>query len=414
MAILIGLLGAAQTSSADTGLPAWAGTAMRALADRGATDAAGSAQAAPAAVRAAPDAGFNVPWEGVVWRSMPDVTWAACQVSSSTMQVISMAVGQWNYAAAHQGSPVHLQQVACNPSAQILITEAPASSFSGGAIDPSTLGATVVLDANGNVCDPTSGQICVAQQALTVLFTDNWQTQGLTDRQAAKTVAHEIGHGVGLGHAHYCNFNSLMAQNCEPLLPGLGADDIQSLDALVPFNRSYFGLSPVAIEPQTAATPAGTSVTYPAGWNLVAGPRATGFSGAANPIYTLLDGDPGYRVLPASTPAESGFGYWAYFRQATTVRLSGAGGPFYSAPAQPGDWFMIGNDNATTPMRVLNASQVLVYDPQSASYKASDILQPGQGAWVEAGTGGEVDVALTSLSNAQVNCYLSLGDPSTC
>ena len=65
--------------------------------------------------------------------------------------------------------------------------------------------------------------------------------------------------------------------------------------------------------------PSGPTVTYPAGWNLAAGPTGTVLRGAAGALYTLQANDSSYEVLPVSTPLQDGWGYWAYFPSTTTV-----------------------------------------------------------------------------------------------
>jgi hypothetical protein len=383
--------------------------ALAAAPARAQTPAAGSANA--------PDTTLEVPFNGTYWQTMPNFTWAACDVSKNTRKAIDLAIGQWTYAAANQGMPIRLTEVPCtsgNSRAQIKIFEASASDLPGTP-DRDVFGLTEAMDAKNKGCGVDVTGPCVALSASVFLFTDNWEVNGLTYAQAAKTIAHELGHAIGLGHAHFCNFDSIMAQSCEPLLSGLGPDDVQSIDALVDVVRTYFNLPLIRAQPQSPVPTLSNSILYHTGYNLVSGPRGTSFGAAAGPLYTMVPGDTSYRSIPAGQPTYDALGYWAYFAQDTTVQLSGSGSPFYSAIAPPGQWFLIGNESGTSPMRVVvGAQSVFLYDAPSGQYKASDTIPAGQAAWVRVGKDGFVAVAATSLTRDQVNCYLNLGSPTSC
>src|SRR5438105_11166056 len=55
--------------------------------------------------RPGPDSPLEVPWNGTLWQSMPSFTWAACDISAHTREVIDRAFGEWAYAASNQGIP---------------------------------------------------------------------------------------------------------------------------------------------------------------------------------------------------------------------------------------------------------------------------------------------------------------------
>jgi len=365
---------------------------------------------------------FEVPWNGTLWQTMPNFSWAACGVTDHTRTVVNVALGQWSYAASNQGIPIQFTELPCTSGtslAQIRIFEASSTDLSlGGNPDVDVFGLTLALDANNQRCAIDVPPPCVAQSAKVYLFTDNWEQSGLTYAQAAKTVAHELGHAIGLGHAHFCNFESVMAQDCEPVLPGLGADDVQSIDALVDYVRTYFNEPPLNAQPVVATAPdpapPATTVTYHAGYNLVSGPRGTLFKDASGPLYSMLSGDSAYRSIPATQAAYDGYGYWAYFTQDETVQLKGGGSPFYSAVVAPHKWFLLGSDVSSGPMRVLGADAVYEYDTPNAQYRTSTTLEPGQGAWVLPDKNGLIAVASTSLTRDQVRCYLNLGSPASC
>lgn len=371
----------------------------------------------PAPSRPGPDSTLEVPWNGTLWQSMPNFTWAACDVSAHTRQVIDRAFGEWAYAASNQDIPVQFSELPCstgNSAAQIRLFEGSSTDLPG-IPDVDIFGLTLARDANGRICGVDVVSSCVAVSARIYLFTDTWQSDELSYGQAAKTVAHELGHAIGLAHDHFCNFDSIMAQSCEPIFDGLGVADAESIDALVDYVRAYFNLP--ALHAQRAPDPpvsGGATVTYHAGYNLVAGPRGTHFSGVVGPLYTLLSGDAGYRSIPSSQATYDGYGYWAYFPQDVTVQLNGGETPFFSAVATPGKWFLVGNASASAAMRIHGADTVYVYDPQATQYRPSTTIQPGQAAWVRPNRDGFVWVVSTDLSQDQVRCYLELGDPSTC
>jgi hypothetical protein len=119
--------------------------------------------------------------------------------------------------------------------------------------------------------------------------------------------------------------------------------------------------------------------------------------------------------MPASQPSFDSYGYWAYFTRDTTVQLNGSGAQFFSAIANPGQWFLVGDESGSAPMRVVVGAQtVYLYDAATGQYKTSDTIPVGQGAWVRAGRDGFIAVASTALSKDQVNCYLNLGSPTSC
>jgi hypothetical protein len=97
------------------------------------------------------------------------------------------------------------------------------------------------------------------------------------------------------------------------------------------------------------APPAGLSISYATGWNLVAGPSGTTIAGTSGPLYTLRAGDPAYEAVPAMQPLAPGVGYWAYFPGPVTetLPLTVAAPPAIPLPA--GQFVLVGNPTLRTP-----------------------------------------------------------------
>ena len=145
-----------------------------------------------------------------------------------------------------------------------------------------------------------------------------------------------------------------------------------------------------------AAAPAGISVTYSAGWSIIAGPSGTVVSTAADtPLYTFQAGDTNYETVSANTPLAAGKGYWAYLPAAgtSTIPVTTTNSTTVSLPA--GQWVMIGNPGDTAAT-VSGADTVMVYDPTSGSYTPSTQLGPGQGAWALSNNGGTATITAGS------------------
>jgi hypothetical protein len=149
--------------------------------------------------------------------------------------------------------------------------------------------------------------------------------------------------------------------------------------------------TPLTLEP--AASPGSGTASYAAGWNLVAGPAGTIFTGAVGPLYTYQAGDTAYEAVPGTTASVGGRGYWAYFTQPATVVLAGPSAPSASVPAPAGQWVMVGNPSATMPAHVSGADLLFGYDPASGGYAAITTLAPGHGAWAISFSGGTIGIA---------------------
>ena len=149
--------------------------------------------------------------------------------------------------------------------------------------------------------------------------------------------------------------------------------------------------SPTPANPGLRPPP--VTVTYAAGWNLVAGPAGTIIAGANGPLYTFQAGGSTYETLPASSPLQPGVGYWAYFAQASSQTLPAGPTQPVSATRQlpAGQFIMIGNPG-TRPATVAGADVVYIYDP-AQGYQPASVLQPGQGAWAFSASEGSVSIS---------------------
>ncbi|HTE83363.1 MAG TPA: hypothetical protein VK821_01360, partial [Dehalococcoidia bacterium] len=148
---------------------------------------------------------------------------------------------------------------------------------------------------------------------------------------------------------------------------------------------------------QAPSTPSpGNSVTFAAGWNLVAFPQNTDLSKVTSSLFTMQPGDTDYETVDPTQGTQTGFGYWAYFASSTAVTLD-AGGSFYATIAPAGSYIMVGNPSGITAAVVSGADLVYTYDPV-AGYNQSPLLNPGQGAWVLSNNGGPITVSATQAS----------------
>jgi PKD repeat protein len=145
------------------------------------------------------------------------------------------------------------------------------------------------------------------------------------------------------------------------------------------------------------APPAGNTsapvVSYPAGWNLIAGPAGTPFPQAESPIYTWQPGDTTYEARAAAAGVQAGEGYWAYFPQPAVVPLSGFSSDTYSVVVPAGQSILIGNPSATHAVTVHGADSVTIWDAVAQRYSSASSLAPGAGAWVSVAAGGTVTLS---------------------
>lgn len=134
------------------------------------------------------------------------------------------------------------------------------------------------------------------------------------------------------------------------------------------------------------------TVTYPAGWNIVAGPSGTTISGSPAPLFAFPPGASSYQTLPAGSSLQAGSGYWAYFTTSTSTTLAFGGSGTSTVYLAPGQFTLIGNpgDGAAT----VSGANVVVftYSPTTGSYQQTNQLAAGQGGWAMSTTGGQVTI----------------------
>lgn len=128
-------------------------------------------------------------------------------------------------------------------------------------------------------------------------------------------------------------------------------------------------------------------VAYAAGWNLVAGPPGTVLNsvGVRGPLYSLGPGDVNYRALSPDIYLEPGSGYWVYFGAAATVDLAEQPTTLTVVRLPAGQYVLVGHPYITAAS-TSGADVVYEFEPGSG-YRATSVLQPGQGAWAYSSNG---------------------------
>lgn len=150
-------------------------------------------------------------------------------------------------------------------------------------------------------------------------------------------------------------------------------------------------------------------ISYAVGWNLIAAPPGTALSAAQAPLFTLQPGDANYEGIdPATGTTVAGAGYWAYFPRAVTVTPAAGSADTYRVTVPPGQYILIGDPSGTLPSTVSGSDDTLTYDPANG-YQHTTTLQPGQGAWAFALTGGVVTVTPQQSSTASPTAVATPG-----
>lgn len=181
-----------------------------------------------------------------------------------------------------------------------------------------------------------------------------------------------------------CGFNGARVTF---LVEGLPAEQVGVWQA-----GAFVSLNLTSVRGGPPPPPSTVQVTYPAGWNIVAGPRGMTFPQASGPLYTLQAGDRAYRVVSPTAGVLPGRGYWAFFPRRTTVTLSGAAAGLEQISAPAGQWVMVGNPGYVGAT-VTGADAVFTWDAGRGIYVAGRTLLPGQGGWAISYRGGIVAVS---------------------
>jgi plastocyanin len=137
--------------------------------------------------------------------------------------------------------------------------------------------------------------------------------------------------------------------------------------------------------------PAGRSVTFRAGYNMIGVPSGTTVN--ADSVLSFDTAANSYTQLGSGDSLNGGRGYWAYFSTDTTITLPAGSDSAVTVPASAGTWQMIGNPSGTTPALVTGADSVFAFDAAGGQYMAVTTLQPGQGAWALSRSGGSITSA---------------------
>jgi hypothetical protein len=132
-------------------------------------------------------------------------------------------------------------------------------------------------------------------------------------------------------------------------------------------------------------------VSYPTGWNQVAGPAGTALNGNTGPLYSFPAGNTDYQLVPNGSSLQPGQGYWAYFPSTTTITLASGDAKPVTMQLPAGQYVLVGNPGSTTA-GVTGADSLRTFDPVSNGYAAATTLKPGQGAWAISMAGGTLTI----------------------
>lgn len=168
---------------------------------------------------------------------------------------------------------------------------------------------------------------------------------------------------------------------------------------LLVLGRGSSARAQAPIAPQT--------LTYSAGWHLVAFPSGTNLSGIVGPLYTLQPGDTSYETIQTSQGTKNGLGYWAYFASPTAITLAAGTTTQVQLNLPAGEWAMVGDPSGTEFAVINGIDAAFTYDPTNGYVSALGcgpattpgitshcaLLSSGQAAWIYSAAGSTVSIA---------------------
>jgi hypothetical protein len=167
--------------------------------------------------------------------------------------------------------------------------------------------------------------------------------------------------------------------------------------AAASFALLILGVTSLLVIAQGAPSP--STATYPAGWNLIAGPGGITISGPSGNLYTWQAGDSTYESIAVGAPVKSGYGYWAYFPTGSFSTVPATTGGTVEVVLPAGIPVLVGNPGSTTAL-VTGADSVSIYNTLTGQYSSTSTLTPGQGAWATSNNGGVATITNPNASAA--------------
>lgn len=160
-----------------------------------------------------------------------------------------------------------------------------------------------------------------------------------------------------------------------------------------------------------ADVPTGATVSYDAGWNLVALPSGTLLPAGVGPAFTLSPDGDSYDQLGAGG-AIGGRAEWVYFPQRTSLTLGPTAAESSRRLTTPGQALLVGNPSSDATVAIGGAEAAFTYDP-THGWAAVTELAPGHGALVEADAGGSVTLGKASDDALGASVHQLQADLST-